>query len=117
MRVLAAAGAVLVGFPLLVLAQDLPGGDPRWIQRGKAVYETWCMGCHHPTVEAFGPSFATIASRRTLEQIEAFIRNPDALAAAYGYRRNAMPRLNLPEEDRKAVAAYVLRFGSPSAGP
>ena len=77
---------------------------------GKKVFETYCWGCHHQTAMAFGPSFATIASKRTAQEIEAMITDPVAVSKVLGYKRNAMPALKLKSEELKAITAYILSF-------
>jgi len=77
---------------------------------GKKVFETYCWGCHHQTAMAFGPSFSTIASQRTSEQIQAMITDPEAVSKVFGYKRNAMPALKLKPEELKAITTYILSF-------
>ena len=77
---------------------------------GKKVFETYCWGCHHQTAMAFGPSFATIASKRTASEIEAMITDPEAVSKVFGYKRNAMPKLTLAPEELDAITAYILTF-------
>jgi len=77
---------------------------------GKKVFETYCWGCHHQTAMAFGPSFSTIASQRTAEEIEAMITDPESVSKLFGYTRNAMPALKLKPEELKAISTYILSF-------
>ena len=77
---------------------------------GKKVFETYCWGCHHQTAMAFGPSFSTIASQRTAEEIAAMITDPVAVSKVLGYKRNAMPALKLTPKDLKAITDYILSF-------
>jgi len=77
---------------------------------GKKVFETYCWGCHHQTAMAFGPSFTTIASKRTAQEIEAMITDPEGVSKVFGYKRNAMPTLKLKAEELKAITAYILSF-------
>ena len=79
-------------------------------ESGKKVFETYCWGCHHQTAMAFGPSFATIASKRTAQEIEAMITDPKGVSKLFGYKRNAMPKLNLKPEELKAISTYILSF-------
>jgi len=81
-----------------------------YADNGKKVFETYCWGCHHQTAMAFGPSFATIASQRTAEEIEAMITDPEGVSKVFGYKRNAMPALKLKPEELKAITAYILSF-------
>ena len=80
------------------------------IPEGKKVFETYCWGCHHQTAMAFGPSFSTIASQRTAEEIEAMITDPVAVSKVLGYKRNAMPVLKLTPKELKAITNYILSF-------
>ncbi len=79
-------------------------------ESGKKVFETYCWGCHHQTAMAFGPSFATIASKRTAQEIEAMITDPKSVSKLFGYKRNAMPKLKLKPEELKAITNYILSF-------
>jgi len=77
---------------------------------GKAVFETYCWGCHHQSAEAFGPSFTQIASQRSAEEIRAMIIDPESVSKVFGYNRNAMPPFKLSEEELKAISTYILSF-------
>ena len=82
--------------------------------RGKKVFETYCWGCHHQTAMAFGPSFTTIASQRTAQEIEAMITDPVGVSKVFGYKRNAMPALKLKPEELQAITAYIISFKNTS---
>lgn len=77
---------------------------------GKEVFETYCWGCHHQSAEAFGPSFTEIASKRTKEEIEAMITDPQSVSKAFGYKRNAMPKLKLTPKELNAISDYILSY-------
>ncbi|MDA3908690.1 MAG: cytochrome c [Sulfurimonas sp.] len=77
---------------------------------GKKVFETYCWGCHHQTAVAFGPPFNEIASKRTQDEIEAYIINPKAMYKAFGYKRTVMTKLKLNDKERKAIAKYILSY-------
>ncbi len=77
---------------------------------GKKVFETYCWGCHHQTSEAFGPPFTQIANTRTLEEIEAYIIDPESMYKAFGYKRTVMTKLTLTDQERKEIARYVLSY-------
>jgi len=83
-------------------------------QEGKKVFETYCWGCHHQTAMAFGPSFTTIASQRTAQEIEAMITDPVGVSKVFGYKRNAMPALKLKPEELQAITAYIISFKNTS---
>ena len=80
------------------------------VMEGEKVFKTYCWGCHHQSAMAFGPPFSSIAKKRSLEQIEAYIIEPKAMYKAFGYKRSVMPQLGLSDSERKAVAHYILSF-------
>lgn len=77
---------------------------------GRDVFMEKCWGCHHQTQEAFGPSFRWIANHRSIDLIISHIMNPEATYKQLGYENNAMPRLNLNQEELKAVVSYIMEF-------
>ncbi|MDA3945474.1 MAG: cytochrome c [Helicobacteraceae bacterium] len=77
---------------------------------GKKVFETYCWGCHHQTAVAFGPPFNEIASKRSLEEIEAYIIEPEAMYKAFGYKRTVMTKIDMSEQERHLIARYILSF-------
>ena len=77
---------------------------------GKAVFETYCWGCHHQTAVAFGPPFVEIASKRSAEEIEAMITDPSGVSKLFGYKRNAMPPFALSPEELKEITDYILSY-------
>lgn len=77
---------------------------------GKEVFETYCWGCHHQTAVAFGPPFSEIASKRSYEEIQAYIIDPESMYKAFGYKRTVMTKLKTTQAEREAVAKYVLSF-------
>lgn len=77
---------------------------------GKKVFETYCWGCHHQTAVAFGPSFAEIASKRSGEEIMAMITDPKAVSKVFGYKRNAMPKIEMKTEEIEAITKYILSY-------
>ena len=79
---------------------------------GKKVFETYCWGCHHQTAEAFGPSFAEIAQKRSSDEIRAMITDPASVSKLFGYSRNAMPALKLTKEELDSITTYILSFKS-----
>jgi len=85
-----------------------------WAVSGKKVFETYCWGCHHQTAVAFGPPFAEIASKRDAATIRAMITDPASVSKTLGYRRNAMPKFQLKEDEMQAITQYILSFKSDS---
>ena len=77
---------------------------------GKKVFETYCWGCHHQTAVAFGPPFVEIASKRSAEEIQAMITDPDGVSKVFGYKRNAMPAFKLNKEELEAITRYILSY-------
>ena len=69
-----------------------------------------CWGCHHQTEEAFAPSFKWIVNHRKPSEIMAQITNPEVMYKKLGYKRNAMPELNLTPWELKAILNYMMEF-------
>ncbi len=83
---------------------------------GKKVFEAYCWGCHHQTAVAFGPPFSAIAARRDAATIRAMITDPASVYQTLGYRRNAMPKLQLNADELQAITAYILRYAPKNKG-
>ena len=77
---------------------------------GKKVFETYCWGCHHQTAVAFGPPFSEIASKRTKEEIMAYIISPKSMYKAFGYKRTAMTQFHLNNAELDAISNYILSY-------
>ena len=77
---------------------------------GKKVFETYCWGCHHQSAMAFGPPFSEIASKRSADEIRAMIADPKAVSKLFGYKRNAMPRIEMKAEEIESITQYILSF-------
>jgi len=77
---------------------------------GKEVFQTYCWGCHHETAMAFGPPFNEIASKRNKAEIEAYIASPESMYKVFGYKRTAMTQFNLKDDERDAIANYILSY-------
>jgi mono/diheme cytochrome c family protein len=77
---------------------------------GKQVFETYCWGCHHQTAVAFGPPFSEIASKRSADEIRAMITDPKSVSKVFKYKRNAMPKIPLKEEELDAITKYILSY-------
>ncbi|NPA53257.1 MAG: c-type cytochrome [Aquificae bacterium] len=77
---------------------------------GKQVFMEKCWGCHHQTQEAFAPSFKWIVNHRKTEEIMAQIANPEEMYKKLGYKRNAMPKLNLSSWELRAIISYMMQF-------
>ncbi|WP_292655338.1 cytochrome c [Nitratifractor sp.] len=97
-----AAGLTILGMNALFAASPVSG---------EKLFKAYCWGCHHQTAEAFGPSFRTIADKRTREQIMAQIVDPERVSKTLGYRRNSMPAFNdLNATEIKALTDFILSF-------
>jgi len=92
---------LLLTFCFTLQAQELSG---------KRVFQTYCWGCHHQTAVAFGPPFTEIASKRTKEEIEAYIIEPKAMYKAFGYKRTVMTQFKLKDEEISALSKYILSY-------
>jgi len=77
---------------------------------GKKVFQTYCWGCHHQSAVAFGPPFTEIASKRTKAEIEAYIASPKSMYKSFGYKRTAMTQFHLNDDERNAIANYILSY-------
>ena len=77
---------------------------------GKKVFDDYCMGCHHQTIDAFGPSFADIAGMRSPEEIRTHIKDPDKSAPKLGYKRNSMSKIKLTQDELSAIVSYIGKF-------
>ncbi len=75
------------------------------------VFQGYCWGCHHQTAQAFGPSFRSIANKRTKGEIIAQIRDPKDTYKMLGYKINSMPAFNdLNNTQLNAIVTYILSF-------
>ena len=92
---------ITLAFTSLLSANDLDG---------KKVFETYCWGCHHQTAMAFGPPFNEIAAKRSSEEIQAYILAPDRMYKQFGYKRTAMTKIKTTQEEREALAKYILTY-------
>jgi mono/diheme cytochrome c family protein len=95
---------ILIAYLLFVFFNTLIYAD------GKKVFETYCWGCHHQTAVAFGPPFREIASKRSAEEIQAMITDPEGVSKVLGYKRNAMPPFKLNKEELDAITTYILSY-------
>ena len=77
---------------------------------GEAVFKKYCWGCHHQSAVAFGPPFTEIANKRTFDEIQAYVIDPESMYKSFGYKRTVMTKLKLTDKEREAIAKYVLSF-------
>ncbi|SFV56992.1 cytochrome d1 heme region [hydrothermal vent metagenome] len=80
-------------------------------KEGEKLFKEYCWGCHHQTAEAFGPSFRTIANKRTRAEIMAQIADPQGTYKDLGYKRNSMPSFgDLSASELQALTDYIITF-------
>jgi len=97
--------------PALLSVTAVSAANPGEDHPGYPLFKAYCWGCHHQTAEAFGPSFRTIASKRTKGEIISQIVDPANTAKRLGYRRSSMPAfadLNATQLER--LADFILSF-------
>ena len=95
-------GLMSVGMSLL-FAESPVGGEK--------LFKAYCWGCHHQTAEAFGPSFRSIANKRSPEQIMAQIVDPERVSKTLGYRRSSMPAFkDLNATQIRALTDFIMSF-------
>ncbi len=75
---------------------------------GKKVFETYCWGCHHQTATSFGISFSEIASKRTKDEIKAYIISPKSMYKSFGYKRTVMTQFELTDKEIDSIVKYIL---------
>jgi mono/diheme cytochrome c family protein len=96
---------------LLLLAWSLQAADVGEGTPGYRLFKEYCWGCHHQTAEAFGPSFHSIANKRSREEIMAQIVDPERVSKTLGYPRNSMPAFNdLNATQIKALTDFIMLF-------
>lgn len=74
---------------------------------GYQVFMSKCWGCHSINSEAFGPSLTSSSQKRNIDLILAQILNPERTHKILGYERNAMPKINLTEQEIKALMKFI----------
>ncbi len=78
---------------------------------GYKLFKEYCWGCHHQSAEAFGPSFRSIANKRTPQQIMAQIVDPKSVSKTLGYKRNSMPPFNdLNASQIESLTNFIISF-------
>jgi len=78
---------------------------------GKKVFQEYCWGCHHETAMAFGPSFQSIANKRSRSEVMAQIADPDTTYKSLGYKTNSMPAFNdLNSSELNSITDYIYKF-------
>ncbi len=78
---------------------------------GKRLFQEYCWGCHHETAMAFGPSFESIANKRSRAEVMAQIADPDATYKSLGYKTNSMPAFSdLNSSELESLTDYIYKF-------
>ena len=80
------------------------------VEKGKAVYNAYCVICH--TVDnrasgSMGPDFNLVSYKRKKHEIMAYVRTPDVYFKEFGYSANAMPSLDITDKELEDVADYI----------
>jgi mono/diheme cytochrome c family protein len=94
----------------LAVTMSVACGNATEITRGEAVFLKLCWGCHHQSAEAFGPSFQSIARKRSDGEIQGQILHPELLYKELGYSRNAMPAFELSPKELDDITSYIQSF-------
>lgn len=98
------------------LPASFPAGKYNYINKsrrleaaglGYQVFMEKCWGCHHTTKPAFGPPLRWSAQRREKALIMAQVLDPQNTYRLLGYSRNAMPKVELKEEELKALINFM----------
>jgi len=84
--------------------------DPKRIKKGRSLFDEYCMGCHHPTIEAFAPAYSEIAAQRDIRAIMGQIKFPYTSSLILGYTDQIMPVFDLTNNEIKNLGAYVYSF-------
>lgn len=84
--------------------------DSIHIKKGLSLFDEYCMGCHHPTIEAFAPAYSEIAGKRDISAIMGQIKFPYTSSTILGYTDQTMPVFDLTDNEIKNLGAYVYSF-------
>lgn len=100
----AGPGLLILGLLVGIAKSGFAADDfsPRLVAEGRAIYdELGCAGCHEPAEPVEGnlaPKLENLAERYTAEDIAALLDAPPG----------PMPRFDLDDEDKRALAAFLL---------
>lgn len=95
---------------LEVLENTTFPNDGKRLDRGRSLFDKYCMGCHHPQIEAFGPSYRDIANKRDISAIMGQIKFPYTNSRFLGYTDQTMPMFDLTDNEIRDLGAYVYHF-------
>jgi high-affinity iron transporter len=109
------ASFALLAAAALAVPRKPPKRTARLVEKGKAVYEIHCIACHGERGEGDGTVAATLNPRPRNFQTEQF-RQGSSVSQIFETLGTGVPGTgmakfpNLSEEERWAVAWYVLRL-------
>jgi len=95
---------------------NLPAGKYNFVNKNRSlegaflgyqVFMEKCWGCHHTTEKAFGPPLKWSAKNREKALLMAQIVDPENAYKLLGYQRNAMPKIELREEELEALMNFL----------
>jgi mono/diheme cytochrome c family protein len=100
---------------LVLLAAAAPKRTPQLIERGRGAYAVWCIACHGPSGAGDGPSAASLDPRPRNFREQKFKQGARVQeifrTLGTGVPGTMMkPFTNLSDEDRWALAYYVLEL-------
>ena len=84
--------------------------DPKLIEKGRSLFYEYCMGCHHPEIEAFAPAYSDIAGKRDISAIMGQIKFPYTSSIILGYTDQTMPKFDLTDSEIGDLGAYIYNF-------
>ena len=84
--------------------------DPKRIEKGRSLFYEYCMGCHHPEIEAFAPAYSDIAGKRDISAIMGQIKFPYTSSIILGYTDQTMSKFDLTDNEIRDLGAYIYNF-------
>ena len=96
----------IIPIALMLLTQHILADT----EKGKAVYNAYCVICH--TVDnrasgSMGPDFNLVSYKRRKHEIMAYVRTPEVYFKEFGYSANAMPSIDINDKELEDVADYI----------
>lgn len=99
----------------IVFAQEIPS-DEAVIASGEATFKANCTQCHQVHKKVIGPALANVYERRTIEWLNAWIKNSqkliasgdeDAIALYEEYNKTQMPSYPFDDNQVMELLAYI----------
>lgn len=81
--------------------------DSNRIKKGLSLFGEYCMGCHHPEIEAFAPAYSDIAGKRDISAIMGQIKFPYTSSIILGYTDQTMSKFDLTDNEIRDLGAYI----------